>query len=383
MSSYQTILSLKEQIKCNILLIGKTGTGKSSFANYLFDTDIFTTGSGEPVTGWEDNFQRHSFIVSNVSVNVYDSVGLEPNNFDRWTDELNTFLSEFQPDEWGNVKSPNDIMHTLFYVINGASARVEENEMIILEKIRDNHDLSASIIITNCDEAKENEIIAIENKVKKHNLIPFRVCSISKKTRGGDKKDPFGKEPAIRQILSASYEKVGKELTLSALNGTIDFLDSKRKELKASIDASDISIFNLNAMDNIDFDAIFGDDIEMEDLIPPEYRNYQEFLDGFDIDYQGKDILEESFDSIRNIVESISIDSFSIGRKINKIEGAFEYGNIFDKIGAIFQVGGMALTVRKTIKDGIDEIVDLFIDKLFWQRYKLISNEDWVQQINL
>ena len=44
-------------IACNILIIGKTGTGKSSFANYLFNVDKFTTGSGEPVTSWAENFQ--------------------------------------------------------------------------------------------------------------------------------------------------------------------------------------------------------------------------------------------------------------------------------------------------------------------------------------
>ena len=33
-----------QDIKCNVILLGKTGAGKSSFANYLFGTDKFTVG---------------------------------------------------------------------------------------------------------------------------------------------------------------------------------------------------------------------------------------------------------------------------------------------------------------------------------------------------
>lgn len=67
-------------IACNVLIIGKTGTGKSSFANYLFDVDKFTTGSGEPVTSWAENFQAYHFKKNGIKINVFDSVGLEPDN---------------------------------------------------------------------------------------------------------------------------------------------------------------------------------------------------------------------------------------------------------------------------------------------------------------
>jgi predicted GTPase len=63
-------------VKCNVLLIGKTGTGKSTFANYLFGVDKFTIGTGAPVTKWEENFQKYDLNVSDVQINVYDSVGL-------------------------------------------------------------------------------------------------------------------------------------------------------------------------------------------------------------------------------------------------------------------------------------------------------------------
>ena len=77
-----------QDIKCNVILLGKTGAGKSSFANYLFGTDKFTVGTGKPVTNWEQNFQFHSLDIKGVTVNIYDTVGLEADNYKNWISNI-------------------------------------------------------------------------------------------------------------------------------------------------------------------------------------------------------------------------------------------------------------------------------------------------------
>ena len=136
--------SLNFQVKCNVLLIGKSGAGKSSFANYLFGVDKFTTGSGKP-----------------VEINVYDSVGLEQNTSGKWNQKLSEFLRKMQNRSSKTVNSANEIMHVLFYVINAASARVESTEIELVCRLYNEYKIPSAFILTNCDLASQAQIPAI------------------------------------------------------------------------------------------------------------------------------------------------------------------------------------------------------------------------------
>ncbi|MDX9901063.1 MAG: GTPase domain-containing protein [Aliarcobacter sp.] len=210
--NYEQLLLGDNNIKCNMLLIGKTGSGKSSFANYLFGTDKFSASSGKPVTNWENNFQFNSIDISGIKVNIFDSVGLEADNHKNWENELYKFLENKQINN-----SPNEHIHTFFYVVNAASARIEENELNILTNIQKKFKLSAAIILTNSDMATNEQIENLEKIIKEKNLKFIRVCSIAKKTRAGKETKTFGKEEALEILLSSSFDKIGRDLSLVCL----------------------------------------------------------------------------------------------------------------------------------------------------------------------
>lgn len=217
-------------IACNVLIIGKTGTGKSSFANYLFDVDKFTTGSGEPVTSWAENFQAYHFEKEGIKINVYDSVGLEPDNQKQWMIELDKFLAQKQ-----SQKDPNKIIHTLFYVINASSARIELGEIDKIRENKEKYDIDGAVVLTHCDVADRGALSCLEKTCEQNDLKSIKVCSISRKTRVGAESQKYGKDEAVKILLNSSYEKVSKELNAAIYNNAVECLVAIREQQKDRI----------------------------------------------------------------------------------------------------------------------------------------------------
>ncbi|MDK2069213.1 GTPase domain-containing protein [Aliarcobacter butzleri] len=354
-----------QDIKCNVVLIGKTGAGKSSFANYLFDTEKFSVSTGKPCTGWEENFQVHSLDIHGVITNVYDTVGLEADNYNKWISDIKEFFNKKQA-----LKNPNDIMHALFYVVNVSSARIEENELDELYKIQKQYNLSTAVILTNCDIATDEQKKGLINLIKKKNLKFIQVCSTSKKIRGGKTTTTFGRDEALEIVLSSSYEKVGKELAIKSLEILIDKVKELKKHITQRIDDSDISIFNISNMekefDNLirddDFEKIFSSNIE--NSLPKEYLTYMDFLDSFNnINFEGKDYLYEISELIEEIDFDKILEKSEISKKVTSFEERFENDSIWDKFTATIDAGIMLLRLKTVIKDALDEVVSLMINQ--------------------
>jgi GTP-binding protein EngB required for normal cell division len=367
LSRYYGTVSTQESVNCNVLLIGKSGAGKSTFCNYLFGTMIFQEGVGRPVT---PNFQHYYLRHGDIRINVYDSKGLEPGNIGEWFEGVDEFLDERQ-----NMDSVNEIIHTLYYVINGSLGSVEEAEMEALQRIKERFDLSATVILTHCDKMnrseQQEELEKVEHVIRsKYGFTSLRVSSRAVKTRGGEATEPFGREAAIRRLLSDSYEKVGRELTIAVIDEVIDLLRDVRDKAKDKVDATKISIFNL---DDADLDGlledVLPDNFELEDLIPPAFQSYQNFLEGFDVEYQGRDISDEVWDTLAEIDDIFSEDNISILRKMNNITRDIESGNFWKFLRGAFGVADFAINLKKKIKEMLDEAFALLIRELYDKRW--------------
>ena len=69
-----------EKTCARILLLGKTGVGKSSFVNYFLGKDVAVTGIGKPVTQELKEFEIEH---NGLYLNVTDSKGLEVENSEK------------------------------------------------------------------------------------------------------------------------------------------------------------------------------------------------------------------------------------------------------------------------------------------------------------
>lgn len=117
--------ALRERGRINILIAGRTGVGKSTLINSIFQGNMATTGQGKPVTQ-----QTREFTKGDVPLSIFDSRGLEMADFPATIEALRTFI-----DERGKNTDPVQHIHVGWICIAEDLRRVEEAEQRLAEML--------------------------------------------------------------------------------------------------------------------------------------------------------------------------------------------------------------------------------------------------------
>ncbi|MDO2408327.1 GTPase [Campylobacter magnus] len=143
------------KLTLNLMVLGKTGAGKSSLVNYLAGSEVTKTGSGNPVTQKGDFAHINIPTNEKLDYNVYDSWGLEANKADEWKKliknklesainynfvilEKNKEISEIFLEYFRknlDINIQESCIHAVLYCVSCNSQRLEPFELDIIEEI--------------------------------------------------------------------------------------------------------------------------------------------------------------------------------------------------------------------------------------------------------
>ncbi len=111
---------VKKMNPINIMLVGKTGVGKSTLVNHIFRENLAATGIGKPVTNHLERITKEG-----VPITLYDTKGLELNASVQGQVRREVFEEIRRVNQYGEEK---DKIHVVWYCLNAGSNRIESFE---------------------------------------------------------------------------------------------------------------------------------------------------------------------------------------------------------------------------------------------------------------
>lgn len=204
-------------LRTNVLVLGKSGAGKSSLLNYLWGNVIAKTGTGRPVT--ERSSADEIGIYANKPLRVSDD--LELVIFDSWGMEAD------KADEWNRIvrkeaekreasSKIEDWFHAVIYCVSAKGARIENFE--IKKVVQPLIDAGYAVIfaLTKCGVASDHEKQRVRETIEaacpQHGGI-IEIESVSVTLRGrSTPTDTQGKEALLKGVQENFVQNLDSKL---------------------------------------------------------------------------------------------------------------------------------------------------------------------------
>lgn len=213
----------------NVVVIGKTGVGKSTLINTVFGDSVAEVGIGTPVTQ-----TIHKLEKEGVPLAIYDTPGLElqgEHSAENLLEEISELINSGIQSE-----DVNQAIHCIWYCINTMSSRIEPAEMDFLRKLGEKTkrcNVPVILVLTQAFSSKKTEEMV--TVIRKANL-PIRVV-VPVLAQDYEIGEGFPKIPAFG--IDKLVEEINKLLpdtvrdTFVALQ--IASIDLKRKRARAVV----------------------------------------------------------------------------------------------------------------------------------------------------
>ena len=225
-------------MKCNILLLGQTGVGKSSLLNYIAGKELAEAGISSHIGGITRGINKYSVDINGQMCEVSDSEGLELSHSEYWLKLLNKELFN------DTAKTAiSDWYHIVIYCIGANGGRVQDFELEILDRIIDSG-YGTIIAFTKADLATEEELQSMINIIQDHFIFSSSIQYIpicSKKTRTNRLE---GRDELCNAIIDSWGESISNRLPSYLFDWAFDSLSQWYDSTYAWLHTQKIGIFN-------------------------------------------------------------------------------------------------------------------------------------------
>ena len=366
----------------------------------MLGKEVANTGEGKPVT---QNFDEYNLIVNGISIEIFDSKGLEVNDYNNIKEsieeklkiKLNNQINSFFYYDQNIFDFDNiyDNFYSIFYCFSAKNRRIEKEEIDFIKNLIEDLEQPINIVITNSDSL--NSEISKEYREKLNEISPdikiFEICSINKEKRGGSS-IKFGKEELLENMFNILkndiLEKFSSKVEKDIKNEIINLLLDVRVELRQMIDRElgFFGVFKIFQQSEDLFNNITIEfDYKLEEIFEKVEKNINKKLNQNlkpvkEYFYKYKDTILDNFLYDRKIttedfflnLDFISDDDIEkwmgeteMGRLMKKIEN--NEGNLFD----FLNIGWKIITIGDTFKDLIGSLIYKLKEEVNKQNFRI------------
>lgn len=216
----------------NVVVIGKTGVGKSTLINSVFGENVAEVGLGRPVTQSIRKLEKEGTPLA-----IYDTPGLElqgDHSAENLLEQVTNLVNEGIQSE-----DVNQAIHCIWYCINTASSRVEPTEMNFLRKLGENTkrcNVPVILVLTQAFSKKKTEEMV--TALRKENLPVRQVVPVLAQDYEISEDYPKIKAFGIDRLVELMSELLPDTVRDTFIALQIASIDLKRKRARAAVTAA-------------------------------------------------------------------------------------------------------------------------------------------------